>query len=216
MDRSEPTAELFHLSGKRKSKIRNIRYAGHTPTVIRFGVPPDRSQKRKKREGSYSGVTDLRWESPEPSNYEEQRQRTDSLKNTFAKWLETVADWDWFATYTFSEPIPAHSAHGLLRTHFNWLKKQAGTNLCAFRADEYGLLHGRFHMHALLANVGDFPRYCEDFLPPDAPARPCCAVHSWIVGYARVLRYDPGVGATGYVTKYVTKDEFGDWELWGL
>src|SRR5262249_13093224 len=88
-----------------------------------------------------------------------------------------------------------------------------GLPLYAFRGDEYGVSNGRYHIHALLGNVGDFPAFCGERLAPRKPGekpRPCCGVHSWPGGYARVLPYDPAISATGYVSKYVTKD-FGDW-----
>ena len=85
----------------------------------------------------------------------------------------------------------------------------------AFRADEYGPINGRFHMHALIGNVGTMPAYCGTPLGPTVRGRPCCGLHAWPCGYARVLQYDANMGATGYVTKYVVKEQFGDYDIYG-
>jgi hypothetical protein len=98
-----------------------------------------------------------------------------------------------------------------------YVQVQFGEGVYAFRGDEYGVLNGRFHIHALLGNVGNFPAYCGKSLAArnsGEKPRPCCGVHSWPGGYARVFPYDPAISATGYVSKYVTKD-FGDYELIG-
>ena len=74
------------------------------------------------------------------------------------------------------------------------IEKGSHLPLYAFRGDEYGVLNGRYHIHALLGNVGDFPAYCGERLPARNPGdkpRPCCGVHSWPGGYARVFPYDP-------------------------
>lgn len=48
-----------------------------------------------------------------------------------------------------------------------------------------------------------------------AADRQCCLVHGWPCGIARVLPYDPDLGANYYVSKYVTK-QLGEWELVGF
>ncbi len=45
--------------------------------------------------------------------------------------------------------------------------------------------------------------------------RQCCMVHAWPCGIARVLPYNPKLGASYYVSKYVTK-QLGEWELFGF
>jgi hypothetical protein len=39
--------------------------------------------------------------------------------------------------------------------------------------------------------------------------------HSWLGGYARVLPYDPALGAKHYVSKYVIKGHLAEWDLLG-
>jgi hypothetical protein len=125
--------------------------------------------------------------------------------------------WDRFATYTVNMQAKPDTVHTMFRNHLAFVERQTGLPIYAFRGDEYGVLNGRFHIHALLGNVADFPAYCGETLPARHPGdkpRPCCGVHSWPGGYARVFPYDPTISATGYVSKYVTKD-FGDYELIG-
>jgi hypothetical protein len=88
----------------------------------------------------------------------------------------------------------------------------------AFRGDEYGPLGGHLHIHALVAGVAGVaspPRYCGKKLPPGQWGKQCCWTHCWPCGFARVLLYDPKLGAGHYVSKYVTK-RFGDWEFYGF
>jgi hypothetical protein len=125
--------------------------------------------------------------------------------------------WQWFSTYTFNMQAKPDTAHRMFRNHLSFIENRVGLKVYAFRGDEFGVLNGRYHIHALIGNVGEFPAYCGEHLPNRKPGdkpRPCCGVHSWPGGYARVFPYDPAISATGYVSKYVTKD-FGDWDLIG-
>jgi len=190
-DNDEPTSDLYRLTGTpRHKKLRN----------------PE----------EYRGSADLRWNGPTPQNYEAERRQRRLVKDELAAMLNGYK-WDWFSTYTLNMQAKPATAHNMFRNHLAFLEKQAGLPIYAFRGDEYGVLHGRFHLHALIGNVGEFPAYCGERLPPRNPGikpRPCCGVHSWPGGYARVFKYDPHISATGYVSKYVTKD-FGDWDLTG-
>jgi len=125
--------------------------------------------------------------------------------------------WDWFGTYTLNMQARPETAHSMFRNHLAFLEKHAHLPVYAFRGDEYGVLYGRYHIHALLGNVGEFPAFCGERLLSRGPGekpRPCCGTHSWPGGYARVYQYDPAKGASGYVSKYVTKD-FSDYDLFG-
>ena len=139
------------------------------------------------------------------------------MKDELAGWLDGY-QWDWFSTYTLNMQAKTDTVHTMFRNHLGFIEKQTDLPLYAFRGDEYGVLNGRYHIHALIGNVGAFPAYCGKPLakrnPGDKP-RPCCGVHSWPGGYARVFSYDPTISATGYVAKYVSKDFVGDWELIG-
>lgn len=189
-EHDEPTSDMYHMTMKHKS-----------------------GKVRPKTEAS--GGADLRYEIPEPLNYEVRQRFNSQVNEQMAGWLDQLAPWDWFSTYTFSELTSAEGAHHMFRIHLGWLEKKAGIPIYAFRADEYGAQRGRLHIHALIGNVARLTAFCGERYAPGTWGRPCCGLHGWPCGIARVLPYDPAIGATGYVTKYVTKD-FGDYELIGI
>jgi hypothetical protein len=191
LETDEPTSDLYRLTAVSRSK--------------KLRIPEE-----------YRGSADLRWNGPEPLNYEAERKRRLLVKNQMAEMLDGY-QWNWFSTYTLNMQVRPATAHSMFRNHLAFIERQSRLPVYAFRGDEYGVLNGRYHIHALLGNVGEFPAYCGERLPPRNPGqkpRPCCGVHSWPGGYARVFLYDPAISATGYVSKYVTKD-FGDWDLYG-
>ena len=154
-------------------------------------------------------------------------------------WLNDLTRWDWFGTYTFSEQVSAAAAHywfdryikkaeNALNSWAEPLSKPSNawgyvcpqmsfprSRIQAFRVDEYGPRRGRLHIHALLGNTQGIKRWCGQNLPPGQWGKSCCFVHAWQCGYARVLEYDPKLGARYYVSKYITK-AFGDWQLYGF
>jgi hypothetical protein len=160
-------------------------------------------------------------------------------REQWANWLSGLARWDWFGTFTFSDPISSAGAHYWFDRYLRsvedaingWSlpdpKRSNGWGYAdmqatlpriyvkAFRADEYGPRRGRLHMHALIAGVGELKRFCGQSLPPGQWGRKCCFVHAWPCGYARVLDYDPNLGAGYYISKYTVK-AFGDWALYGF
>ncbi len=147
------------------------------------------------------------------------RAIADSLPRAWGDWLNELGKtwpWDWFGTYTFSDPrvTPAGARH-----FFCWYLRSAGavglTQPYAFRVDEYGTLRGRLHLHALIGNVSHLLPFCGEYLPPGRWGKPCCWIHRWPCGYARILPFDPKKGACYYLSNYITK-ALGDWELIGF
>ena len=63
----------------------------------------------------------------------------------------------------------------------------------AFRADEYGPIGGRFHLHALIGNVSTVTMFCGERLGKWEWGINCCGLHRWPCGYARVFAYDPAL-----------------------
>jgi hypothetical protein len=124
--------------------------------------------------------------------------------------------WDWFATLTFArEGLTANGAQYWFRRYLDAAGKAGACVPYAFRADEYGPLYGRYHLHALVGNVSHLPIYCGDRLPKGKWGEDCCAVHRWPCGIARIFPYDPTLGARYYLSKYVVK-ELANWELIGF
>lgn len=108
--------------------------------------------------------------------------------------------WDWFLTLTFRDPTQSFRAHRLFGYFVKDIEKAAGVPVGWFRGDEYGSRLGRFHMHALMLNVAHLRRlsWMDDWNPR--------------AGFARIVEFDPKLGAAYYCAKYVTK-QFGEWDL---
>ena len=124
--------------------------------------------------------------------------------------------WDWFATLTFArKEITADGAQYWFRRYLEETGKAGACAPYAFRADEYGPLHGRYHLHALIGNVSHSEIYCGQRLKPGTWGENCCAVHRWQCGIARIYPYDPKRGANYYLSKYVTK-ALATWDLVGF
>jgi len=134
----------------------------------------------------------------------------------YGEFLDTLAaryQFDWFGTFTFSALVSPAGAHYWFRKYLHFA--EGFTQPYAFRADEYGPIGGRLHMHALVGNVAHLVAYCGEHLPPRQWGKECCWLHRWPCGYARILPYDPKLGARYYVAKYVSK-ALGDYELIGF
>jgi hypothetical protein len=108
--------------------------------------------------------------------------------------------WDWFVTLTFEGDVKSFTAHRRCERWLRDLERAAGMPIFWFRADEYGELNGKFHMHLLVGNVAHLGRFAW--------------MNRWQKhnGFARNFPYDPAKGASFYVAKYVTK-QLGDYEL---
>lgn len=109
-------------------------------------------------------------------------------------------EWDWFVTLTFRDCVKSFRAHRLFGYFVRDLKKAAGQQIFWFRADEIGPHGGRFHLHALIGNVGHLRRMSW--------------VDGWdkLAGFARILPFSSNRGAAFYVAKYVTKQR-SEWDL---
>jgi len=144
------------------------------------------------------------WEQSQPSGH----------WGNFLERLGKTYPWDWFCTFTFSNPsVTADGAHYWFRRYL--ARAEGLTKPYAFRADEYGGQNGRLHLHALVGNVDHLLRFCGERLSSNRWGTECCWLHRWPCGHARILPYDPGRGARFYIAKYVTKN-LGDWELMGF
>lgn len=108
--------------------------------------------------------------------------------------------WDWFLTLTFRDPVPSFRAHRLFLRFARQIEEAAERPIAWFRGDEIGPRGGRLHLHALMLNVAHLRRLFW--------------MDEWnrLAGYARILPFDPTLGAAYYCAKYVRK-QFGDWDL---
>jgi hypothetical protein len=171
-------------------------------------VPPYPKDRRGKNESHghyFDRLTQQRW------SWE--KTRPSEVYGAFLEELGKSHPWDWFGTFTFSDLVSPAGAHYWFG---RYLTSAAGmTKPYAFRADEYGPRGGRLHLHALVGNVAHLTPFCGEPMPPRHWNRPCCWLHRWPCGYARILPYDPTKGARYYVAKYCSK-ALGDYEFIGF
>jgi len=134
------------------------------------------------------------------------------LKQVWGEWISGLAEWDWFVTMTFRDPRPSAGTW----TKPGWgLAKKAWRNFLEVstpaidarqwvRCFEVQKWRGVPHIHALVAGVDPSVRRMD--------------MVDWCwreYGMARVLQYDPGLGAGYYLCKYLTK-ELGDIDFGGF
>jgi hypothetical protein len=124
---------------------------------------------------------------------------TSELRDAMAGFLARFP-WDWFLTLTFRDPVPSFTAHRRFSRFARDIEKAANLPVAWFRADEYGPAGGRLHLHALMINTAALSRlhWMDQWNHRN--------------GYARILAFDPALGAAHYCAKYLTKN-FGDWDL---
>ncbi|GAJ06974.1 unnamed protein product, partial [marine sediment metagenome] len=111
----------------------------------------------------------------------------------FGEWL-SLPEWQWFTTHTFrAEYVSPKEADRHWQGWLNSLCLVTKPRPFYFRVVEYQD-RGTLHYHSLIGNVGDnIPRlFFKDL---------------WeLFGFARVVKYDPKLGAAHYVGKYLTKN----------
>ena len=141
--------------------------------------------------------------------------KTREINHAMGEWLQTLAPWDVFFTGTWSRPVTVNGAFYGARRYLDIVEKWAGQPVYGFVGVERGRSGGLLHVHGLLGNVAHMRLYCDKRLGPDQWGLKCCLLHAWPWGYARVLPYEPKLGAAHYVSKYVTK-ELSEWDLRNL
>ena len=126
----------------------------------------------------------------------------DSLRGAMGIWLETIADWDWYATLTFRDPhdprfpnwtkIGWNSAHKALRAFNAALVHYTDTNPLWVACMELQR-RGVPHWHMLVGNVaGERRLFWKDWWDER-------------YGYARIWPYEQDKGARFYLGKYLSK-----------
>jgi hypothetical protein len=126
------------------------------------------------------------------------------LRGPTGVWLSGFP-WDWYATMTFAEPVHPEQAARRWQRWVRDLEEQQEHRVRWARALEYQK-RGVIHDHALVWFGGA------------DEARRLTGMDRWEVigqGYARIVTYDPHLGATHYLGKYVAKggeiDLGGQW-----
>ena len=127
----------------------------------------------------------------------------DQISQAWGNWVDSMADWEWYATLTFRDPkdprfpdwsqIGWKSAHNALNSFNSALVMELDWTNPIWVAVGETQARGTPHWHALVANVDDQRRM------------------SWVdwwydhYGIARILPYDRQLGARYYLGKYLTK-----------
>lgn len=133
------------------------------------------------------------------------------LKQAWGEWLSGLADWEWFVTMTLRDPLiggtwtkPGWASAKRAWVEFQNAARRALGELVWVRMFEMQSWRGVPHIHALVANTDPSVRRMDmvDW-----------AWKRW--GITRVLEYNAELGASFYLSKYVTKD-MADIEFGGL
>jgi hypothetical protein len=128
------------------------------------------------------------------------------LQAPLGQWLGTFP-WDWYATMTFAEPVHPEQAVKRWDRWVRDLERRQAHRVRWARALEYQK-RGVIHYHALVWFGGA------------SQAHRLTAMDQWVLiggGFARIVTYDPHLGATHYLGKYIAKggeiDLGGKWWL---
>jgi len=127
-----------------------------------------------------------------------------NLKEPLGTWLGRFP-WDWYATMTFAEPVHPEQAARRWSRWVGDLEQHQERRMRWARALEYQK-RGVIHYHALIWFGGA------------SEARRLTAMDRWFEigqGIARIFTYNPQLGATHYLGKYIAKggeiDYGGQW-----
>jgi len=141
------------------------------------------------------------------------QSRTIDKCNTFNRqvnplrlaWVDLLNryNWDWFATLTFKGLPKTYTAHNRVNRWLNTLQRQEKRKIGYYKGMEF-TRQGVPHFHLLMGNLDGVRRdkYWDLWFTEN--------------GRARILPYDPKLGAGYYLTKYVVKDEYTNIENWDI
>lgn len=138
----------------------------------------------------------------------------DRLNEEVGSWLAKMGSWDVYFTGTWSKPVSMDGCVYGMRRYLDWVKEASGQQLKVFWGIERGPNGGHLHVHGLIGNVAHMKAYCGARLRPGLWGVPCCMMHAWPWGICRMEPYDPLLGASHYVGKYVSKN-LAEWQIVG-
>jgi len=130
-----------------------------------------------------------------------QHSKTADLRQAWGDWISGLASWEWFVTMTFRDPMVGGTwtkpgwgyAKRAWREFVATIQPPLG-NVGWVRCFEMQQERGVPHIHALVENVNGIRRM--DMV-------------DWCFknyGIARILPYNPNLGAGYYLCKYLTKE----------
>ena len=139
-----------------------------------------------------------------PPSLEPELSERDQLRQAWGEWLGELARWDWFLTLTFRDPESAPGRHWT-RVGYAYVNRACEWTLAQWQPTVGALDWVRcfetqrdrqvLHIHALLTGSESTFRW-----------RTFAQAYWQKYGMSRILPYDRELGATYYLTKYVTKD----------
>lgn len=105
-------------------------------------------------------------------------------EHAYGEWIESLAEWDWFATFTFKYPTSPRTANRLWRHWLHSLEKEVNGQVHFVRVLEKG---DNLHYHCLLSGVKE--------------QKPSVWARVWhnIGGIAKIEPYIFGGGGAGYI-----------------
>lgn len=132
------------------------------------------------------------------------KQSVNPLRKGWCELLDHY-NWTWFTTLTFKDFPKTYTAQNRVKRFLRYVERIERHKVAWYMCMEYTKL-GCPHFHLLMGNL-EGARYSKYFT-------------WWFTRYggARFKVYDPGKGATYYLTKYVIKDSYesGWYEIEGL
>jgi hypothetical protein len=109
------------------------------------------------------------------------------IQKSYGQWIESLAEWDWFATFTFEYPTSPRTANRLWRQWLHTLEREVNGQVHFIRVQEED--GDRVHYHCLLAGVRD--------------QKPSVWERAWhnIAGIAQITPYISDGGGAHYIGK---------------
>jgi hypothetical protein len=109
------------------------------------------------------------------------------IQKSYGEWFESLAEWDWFATFTFKYPTSPRTANHLWRKWLHSLEREVNGQVHFVRVLEDD--DDNVHYHCLLAGVRD--------------QKPSVWERVWhnIAGIAQITPYINGAGGAEYIGK---------------
>ena len=131
--------------------------------------------------------------------------RSSAVVGAWGDWLQEIGGWQWFVTLTLRDPKPSQgnwTRPGWARANRAWEElvlfvRPAVGRLEWVRFFEMQRARGVPHIHGLVKGLDSLEYKSASSFMWDR------------FGFNRFLRYQPELGATHYITKYVVK-ELGD------
>ena len=108
-------------------------------------------------------------------------------EQAYGEWIESLAEWDWFATFTFTHQTSPRTANRLWKEWLHSLEREVNGQVHFVRVLEESKEYDRIHYHCLIAGVRD--------------QKPSVWARAWhkIAGIAQIRPYMNSGGGSDYI-----------------